>query len=222
VRGLLAQATSTPPGGLAATALAIPNPTGHLAYPGTHPVQRPPRSTASKVALTVLAVVVVAGLFAGGFFTHVGLQPDSGERPANMDATISYGEGGTLPELGWDSYQGGCLNGRLEQGQRITAAAQVDCGEPHDIQFYDLETPLPIPEEYEEFPNADYPDAGELAAYAERTCTLMFNSKWVTGDKQALRYRAVIPSEKGWVSNRSIHCVLERADGKQLTESHAG
>jgi eukaryotic-like serine/threonine-protein kinase len=231
VRGLLAQATSTPPGGVAATSLEVPNPTGHLAYPGGTAMlpgprasQRPPRSTASKVALTALAVVVAAGLFVGGFFTHVGVQSDPADgRPANLDSTITNGEGGTLPELSWSSYpEGACLNGRLEQGQRITESAQVDCGEPHDMQFYFTDTKLPIPQDYDEFPDAAYPDPDELTAYAERMCVLVFNSNWVTGDKQALRYRAVIPSEKGWEGDRSLNCVLYRADRTQLTESHAG
>jgi hypothetical protein len=220
VRGLLARATRTPPGGITATTVAPVPPTSHLAM--TVPARR--RSGVRTALLLVLAVVVAAGLFAGGFFTHQVVQPaaDSG-RPAGMDPTITYGRDGTLPQLTWNSYpEDACLNGRLIKGQRITESAQVDCAEPHDLQFYHSDNQLQAPEDYEDFPNASYPDPAELSAYTERLCTLIFHSKLVTGDKSGLRYRAVIPTERGWDDDRAVVCVLYRSGGEQLTRSHVG
>ena len=57
------------------------------------------------------------------------------------------------------------------------------------------------------------PDAAELTAYTERLCTLVFESNWLAGDKAAVRYRAVIPTSGGWANDRSVTCVLYRADG---------
>ena len=68
--------------------------------------------------------------------------------------------------------------------------------------------------------NPEYPEAADLAGYAEQLCTLVFDSNWVDGAKADLRYRAVIPTEGVWDENRSLSCVLYRADRKQLTESH--
>jgi hypothetical protein len=220
VRGLLAQATRTPPAGFTATTMVPAPHTSHLAM--TVPAKR--RSGTRTVLLAVLAVAVGAGLFVGGFFTHRVVQPaaETG-RPDNMDATITYGRDGTLPELTWNSYpEGACLNGRLIEGQRITESAQVECAEPHDLQFYHSENQLRAPEDYEDFPDPGYPDPAELTAYTERLCTLVFHSNWVIGDKSALRYRAVIPTERGWDDDRSVVCVLYRSGGEQLTQSHVG
>jgi hypothetical protein len=230
-RGLLAQANRTPPAGFTpavtsgVTAATVPSyagpvPTHQMPHPPAAPRRR--RSAAFVAGVVVAVVALVAAAFVGGFFTRaaVSAAPDDG-RPANLDAAITYGKGGLLPELTWNSYpEGACLNGRLAQGQRITATAQVECTEPHDLQFFHSEAQLRAPEEYEEFPNAGYPDVGELTAYTEHLCTLIFDSKWLTGDRSALRYRAVIPTRDGWDDNRSVICVLYRADHKQLTKSY--
>jgi hypothetical protein len=234
VRGLLGQATRTPAGGFtattshpaaqqAATRQALVAPTSHLPYtaPGHQP--RPRRSAVRTVLVVVAAVVVAAGAFVGGFFTHGAVQAEPGsDRPANMDAGVTYGEGGTLPELTWSSFpEGACLNGRLANGQRITESAQVECTEPHDLQFFHAEAQLRAPEDYEEFPDADYPDVAALTAYTERLCTLVFESNWLDGDKSKLRYRAAVPTERGWDENRSVICVLYPSAGDvQLTRSY--
>jgi hypothetical protein len=223
VRGLLAQANRTPPGGFTATQLASMPPTSHLAYPATRPDAARPRSATRTVLVVVAAVALVAGAFVGGFFTGRTGQSTAtgGERPANMDETITYGEGGLIEELSWSGYpEGACLNGRLARGQRITSSAQVECDQPHELQFYHSETQLRAPEEYEEFPNPGYPDVGRLTAYTERLCTLVYNSNWLTGDKTNLRYRAVIPTKEQWDGDRSVVCVLYDKDGKQLTRNY--
>jgi hypothetical protein len=223
VRGLLAQANRTPPGGLTATRLAPAPPTSHLAYPLTASDTRRPRSAARRVLVVVAAVALAAGAFVGGFFTGKAGQTTitGGDRPANMDEAITYGPGGLLPELSWNGYpEGACLNGRLTKGQRITSSAQVKCDQPHELQFYHSESQLRAPEEYEDFPNPEYPDAARLTAYTEQLCTLVFESKWLKGDKTSLRYRAVIPTKEQWDRDRSVVCVLYDKDGKQLTETY--
>jgi hypothetical protein len=224
VRGLLAQATSTPPGGLTATRMAPgPAPTSHLPYPATTPNGRRPRSASRTVLVVVGVVALVAGAFVGGLFTG---KPGSGavgggERPANMDDVLTYGPDGTLKELSWSTYpEGACVNGRLTQGQRITSSAQVECDQPHELQFFHSETQLRAPEEYEDFPNPGYPDVTQLTVYTEQLCTLVFNSEWMKGDKANLRYRAVIPTEKQWDADRAVVCVLYDKDGKQLTQTY--
>jgi eukaryotic-like serine/threonine-protein kinase len=227
VRGLLAQAGRTPPGGISGvTAATVAH---HSApVPPTSPLAHwlPPtrqRSAVFKIVVVVAAVAVGAALFVGGFFTRgaVSASPAASPRPANMDAAITHGKGGTLAELSWNAYpEGACVNGRLAGGQRITSAAQVDCGEPHDLQFFHSETQLRAPAEYEEFPNPNYPDTDVLTAYTENLCRLVFDSKWLIADRSGLRYRAIIPTEDEWDNDRSVSCVLYRADGKQLTRSY--
>ncbi|MPZ81465.1 MAG: protein kinase [Actinophytocola sp.] len=230
VRGLLAQATHTPPGGLTRTSPIGPGQgPGQSAGPGPYAPtamntapNREHRSPMRAVLTVVLVTLVSAGLFVGGFFTHRAVQPEPDDgRPANLDPTITYGDGGTLAELSWGSYpEGACLNGRLTQGQRITASAQVECTEPHDLQFYHSQVQLRAPDDYEEFPDPSYPGVEPLTAFAEPICTLVFRSELLAGDKQAVKYRAIVPTEKGWDDNRSVNCVLYRADGGQLTESY--
>jgi len=224
VRGLLAQATSTPPGGLTATRMAPgPVPTSHLAYPATAPNGRRPRSALRTVLVVVGVVALVAGAFVGGFFTGKpgAATVGGGERPANMDDVLTYGPDGTIKELSWSSYpEGACVNGRLTRGQRITSSAQVECDQPHELQFFHSETQLRAPEEYEDFPNPGYPDVTQLTVYTEQLCTLVFNSEWMKGDKANLRYRAVIPTEKQWDADRAVVCVLYDKDGKQLTRTY--
>ncbi len=223
VRGLLAQVTRTPPAGFTATQVAPAPRTSFHAYPPTNPAGRRPRSATRTVLVVVAAVALTAGVFAGGFFTgRTGQAGGSGgDRPANMDAAITYGPGGLLPELTWNGYpEGACLNGRLTQGQRITASAQVECDVPHELQFYHSETQLQAPQDYEEFPNPGYPDTARLTAYTEQLCTLVFNSNWLKGGKTNLRYRAVIPTRDQWDGDRAVICVLYDKDGKQLTQTY--
>ncbi|MCT2585185.1 serine/threonine-protein kinase [Actinophytocola gossypii] len=218
VRGLLAQVTNTPAGGIT-TAL-----TSQIVAPTTA-VARPDRRRRRGPVLALVAVLGVA-VFAGGFLTSEALGSASAdERPPGMADTVTFGEGGTLPEFTYNDYypEGGCLNGRVEPGQRIGENAQVECTEPHDLQVYANAWTMDIPEENDEFPDVGYPDPAVLNAYAERYCTMAFDSELVAGDaadKENLRYRALVPSERAWEEWRGVYCVLGAADGGQLTESY--
>jgi len=215
VRGLLGQATNTPPAGLTTPVAAFAQATARYAPP--------PRRTHRGLVVGA-AAVLAAALFAGGFLTRLGTEPDPASgRAANLDATLTYGDGGFIGEVNWDSYpEGNCLNGTLDRGRQLVDSAQVECDKPHDLQFYEYRTMFAIPGEYDKFPNVAYPSAADLAAYGERLCTMAFHSEKVTGDaerKAELRFRALVPAQRAWTEQRTLYCVLYRADGDQLTKS---
>jgi eukaryotic-like serine/threonine-protein kinase len=215
VRGLLAQATHTPPGGLTSQATS-------MYVPPTVRVERP---KANRGLVIGLAAVLAAGMFTGGFFTSRAFTTgQEGGRPENLDTTLTYGDGGTIVELSWSTYpEGACMNGRLVQDQRLTEAAQVECDAPHDLQFYEARTYFDEPEQTDTFPDVSYPGLADMTVHAERMCTITFNSERVAGDendKRELRFRALVPTEQAWDDGgRDLTCVLYRADGRQLTAS---
>jgi eukaryotic-like serine/threonine-protein kinase len=220
VRGLLAQAALAPPVNVAGTA-AVTGPTA--LGPATMVAPRPvPRRRWLRPLGAVAAALV---LFAGGLLTGWLTTGSAGaDLPANQDATLTYGTGGDLAEFDWDEYSGGdlgiCLSGVVEPGRRINRSAQVNCDEPHELQVFDWRTVYGIPDETSDEVNIGFPGAEPLAAYAERLCALSFGSQLVTDENKAteLRFRAVVPAERAWSEVRTIHCVLYRADGGQLTE----
>ncbi|WP_243866759.1 serine/threonine-protein kinase [Actinophytocola oryzae] len=212
VRGLLAQATHTPPAGLTAP---VP---GH---PGTARYQPPPRRRRTRPTV-VLAVVLAVALLAGGYLLRVATEPaDTG--PVARDSALTYGEGGYLPELTWnpDYPAGGCLNSDLGQGRRITDSAQVECDDPHGLQVFETRTFWARPDEYSTGAvDLDYPGEAGLTGYAESVCTMVFGSNEVP-DTRGLRYRALVPTRKGWDSGeREVVCVLYHEKGDQLDKSY--
>ena len=223
VRGLLAQAAHTPPGGFTGQSTQLhASPAMSPTTPSTLATQaRGPRRSLLGGLVAVLAVA----MFAAGFLTDraFGAGPD-GDLPEGMEETVTYGEGGTLPEFSWSSYpEGRCLIGRIQTGQRIAGAAHVECTEPHDLQVYADGWTMSIPQEHEDFSDTSYPGFALLADYAERFCTMVFRSEYVAGgaaDKERLRYRAVVPSQQAWEEYRSFYCVLRAADGDQLTRTY--
>ncbi|OLF05511.1 hypothetical protein BLA60_36125 [Actinophytocola xinjiangensis] len=219
VRGLLAQATYTPPGGLTgvtATRLAVgPAATRAIGAPGP-----PPR----RGRLTGLVAGLAVLMFAAGFLTDRFVAGGAdGDRPAAMEDTVTFGRDGTLPEFTWgeNSVEGRCLNGRIAPGRRISG--NVECTEPHDLEVYADDWTMSIPGEDDTFSDVSYPDPEDLYAYGEKFCTMAFESEFVVGDeaaKEKLRYRAVVPSEKGWSEYRGVYCVLRDAQDNQLTRSY--
>jgi hypothetical protein len=211
VRGLLGQATNTPPEGL----------TAQLAGPPTMRQAPPAAPRRKKGPILWLAAALAVALFAGGFGTRIATEPDSaGDRPAAMAAALTYGDGGYLQELTISSYPpGGCVDNDLDKGRRIVDTAQVDCAEPHVFQVYETRTFYKAPAEYETYPDIEYPGADGLSAYAESICELIFDSAKVTGDRTGLQYRALVPTRQAWDESRDVYCVLYRADGDQMTKS---
>ncbi len=205
VRGLLARAERTPQADLTTQV--------------THPAPRPRRNRGAVVAAGLVGALA---LFAGGFLTRLGTEPDPpSDRPAEMDEYLTYGSGGYLAGLSWGYGANGlCFNSELARGSRITEGAHVDCDGPHLFEVYESRTFYSAPESYENFPDIAYPGQEGLAAYAEPVCRMIFDSAKMDGvDDVALRYRALVPAKDAWDEKRSVHCVLYHADHDQLTRS---
>jgi len=217
VRGLLAQATYTRPGGFTGQVTQV-----HAAPAGATMAIGADGRAPRRGLLVGLAAGLAVVMFAAGFLTDRAIGGGF-DRPAAMDDTVTFGEDGTLPEFTWDttSTPGRCLNGRIAQGRRISG--NVECTEPHDLEVYADAWTMSIPDEDDTFSDVRYPDVEDLHAYAERFCTMVFESAYVVGDevaKEELRYRAVVPSEKGWLEYRGVYCVLRDAEDDQLTRSY--
>jgi eukaryotic-like serine/threonine-protein kinase len=212
VRGLLAQATGTPPAGVTAPVTAH----GTMAY------QAPRRPPARKPMLVTAAVLAVA-MLAGGYLLRIATEPGP-DVIADMDTTITYGVGddGYLEEFSYTSYpDGGCLTVELDEGRRITESAHVECEDLHSVEVFGSRTYYEKPDEdySDEWTDISYPGLAELSGFAESFCAGLFGSE-VLPDTSALRYRALVPTEKAWEDRRSIYCVLYDRDGEQLTKSH--
>jgi hypothetical protein len=217
VSGLLSQVTMTPPAGFAAqTAHLTPQATARYA-----PQQAQGRRWG---ALAGAGVVLAAVVFAGGFATRVltAPEPDDG-RPANMDAAITYGDGGYLPEFSWDSYpEGHCMTSDLTEGRQITQSAHVDCAEPHVFEVFQTRTFYAPPQDHETWPDIPHPGHEGLVQYTEAVCRMIFESPAMIPETREddLRYRAVVPTKDAWDDHRDSHCVLYAADGDQLTRTY--
>jgi hypothetical protein len=212
VRGLLAQATGTPPEGF--TAPVMGSRTAMYPAPGQS------RRRWSKPLLTVAAVLAVA-LLVGGYFLRVATEPGT-TLPAGMDPTYTYGEGGYIAEFAWESGspEARCFNSELEQDRHITQSAHVECTEPHSLEVFENRTFWQKPSDTDDWVDIDYPGAAELSAYAESTCTIMFGSNTVP-ETRDLKYRALVPTRKNWESGgRDIICVLYQEEDHQLNESY--
>jgi hypothetical protein len=213
VAGLLTQVTMTPANGfMAQTSHLTPQATAHYA---------PPRRWG---VVTTVALVAAAALFAGGFATRIATEPEPGDdRPAGMDPAMTYGEGGHLPEFAWNTYPaGGCFNTSLAAGRRITPSAQVECDQPHVFQVFQTRTFYTPPEEYQEWPDIEFPGHDGLVQYTEAVCRMILESAAMIPETRAdgLRYQAVVPTEEAWEDDRDSYCVLYAADDDQLDKSY--
>jgi hypothetical protein len=212
VRALLAQATGTPPAG-------VTMPVGGTAMiGGTALYQGPAQRRRSAKPWVIAAAVAAVVLLAGGYFLRVVTEPDP-PAPAGLQPTLTYGDGGHLAELSWQTYTDGrCFDSGLERGRSVTENSHVECTEPHNLEFFDVRTVWTPPEEYDTHVDIEYPGEASLAAFAESICTLMFGSERIT-DTRGLAYRALVPAEKQWDENRNIVCALHQEDYSQMTES---
>jgi hypothetical protein len=169
-------------------------------------------------------VVLAAALFAGGFATRIATEPGPGDdRPAGMDAALTYGKGGYFPEFSWDSNpDGGCMTSDLTRGRHITQSAHVECDQLHVFEVYQSRTFYSAPEEYEEWPDIAFPGHDGLVQFAESVCRMIFESAAMIPETSAdgLRYRAVVPTKDAWDESRASYCVLYAADNHQLDRSY--
>ncbi len=228
VRGLLAQATlntvaTTTPDGQPTSQLYA----GTALYPMNNTMVAAPRPSGRRrpLLLAGTALLLVAAVVGAVLVTRAVIDGPSGDRPEIMDETVTYGNGGFIPELGWDTYPAGaCLLGQLAEGRRINSSHQVECTEDHDLQIFHSRAVFSIPGEYGgELVDTGYPDQAGLNRFAETACTLAFDSDQVSGDDKAteLRYRALVPSKEAWEEDaRRVHCALyDKDDNGQLSDS---
>jgi hypothetical protein len=207
VRGLLAQATHTPPQGL------------------TTPVMyaRPSKPVRRSRPWLITAVVAAVALLAGGYYLRVateGTPPPDGMQPA-----LTYGDGGYLAEFSWqEGYpEGRCFDSDLDPGRHITQDSHVECTDPHGLEVFEVRTFWEKPGDTDTEMDIAYPGEARLTTYAESVCTMLFESNDMT-DTRGLVYRALVPTRKLWDDHadeggRDVVCVLSAENGGQLTGS---
>ena len=210
VRQLLAQATPTPPRGEhTVVAAGYQPPTMMVTAPSR--VSRPSR----RLRWWALAgvVVLLAGAFAGGWFTREGVSADKGD-PA-MLPTLTYGDGGQVPEF--DLGDGNCSAAPMRDGRSYPSGNSVDCEQPHEFQVLSA---------YDQFGSTPlhYP-GNHLRVMAEQTCAWVFGSNAVRPeDRGELQYRALYPTKAAWGNpdddhQREMYCLVSDRGGNQLDAS---
>ncbi|GAA2782549.1 serine/threonine-protein kinase [Saccharopolyspora taberi] len=187
------------------------------------PPQPQPRKRAPWIAAVAVTAVVlfVVGLVVGRFVF-------AESAPAAMDPTLTYGEGGDIATYFFDSNN--CSNGQLARGATLTKAQSADCSTPHDFEIYTYGYVFGSGET-----DVDYPGHDRLVAFGEGLCSAYFASNKIVfpGKDAALRYVALVPTERAWDQHRqaqansnaddddqgsqAVFCGLYTADGEQLT-----
>jgi hypothetical protein len=207
VRALLAQVTPANGDRTRAHGTALYTPP-HGTRPDT-PARRKPWLLVAVVA------VLVAGAFAGGWFSgRTGLvEPvvDPAEGP-----TYTYGgDAADIPTF--EMYQDQCAPARLEAGRSYSDT--TDCAEPHDFEVLYVLDPFGSDKE------TPYPDLAALKTLAESSCALVFGVDEVVppNRRDKLAHMALVPSRESWTASssemdRGLYCLVARRDRKQLTE----
>lgn len=208
VRGLLVQVTQPVAQPNGSTAMYTP--------PHATRVAAGPAGPAGKRARwpwVAAIVVLVAGGFAGGWFTGrvgtVAAEDDPAKGP-----TYIYGDGGEVPEFTLS--RGECSPSPLKPGRKYIDSA--DCADSHDFEVFDVLDPY---SSEDDFP---YPGVDALRAMGEASCKLMFGLPDQLTDRQRgeLEHTSLVPSRDAWEASsqdrhRGMYCLLSRRDGKQLT-----
>jgi hypothetical protein len=209
VRGLLAQ-VGTPTGeqtvAHAATAM----------YPGQHATQLatgPQRPTRKLWPVLAVAAVLVAGAFAGGWFSGRAGMVEPVTDPAKGE-TFTYGPGGDIPEFAVSP--GSCGSSPLQRGRGVQSS--VTCDELHDFEVV-YGTELYQAEEM------GFPGDGRVKALGESVCAVVFNDDaYVLSDKRGdLAYVTLVPTRDTWTDSeqpeQSVLCAIRARDRKQLEAS---
>ncbi len=210
VRGLLAQ-VGTPTGehtvAHAATAM----------YPGPHATQlatgpQRPRRKLWPAALAV-GVLLVAGAFAGGWFSGRAGLVEPVVDPAKGE-TFTYGTGGDIAEFAVSP--GSCGNSPLQKGRGIQSS--VTCDELHDFEVV-------YGTELYQADEMAFPGLDRLKALGESVCGVVFNDDaYVLSDKRGeLAYVTLVPTTGTWSDadqpEQSVLCAVRTRDHKQLEAS---
>ena len=224
VRGLLAQATNTPPTGTANLLGAAGYNGGTAMYPtpgatqlttGPQPGVVPSRGRRRLVLVLVVALVLAAA--AGGWFLGRALLAAEQPADAAKGPTMTYGKGGQIPEFAQSD--GSCPTARLEQGHSYPSSITSACDGPHEFEV--------VTSDFFGSDELAYPES-TLRTFAESTCSLVFSSDLVaTRDKaQSLTYVTLMPTKQSWDDavnddnedggNRTIFCLVTSRQDQQL------
>jgi hypothetical protein len=223
VRGLLAQATNTPPTGTQATMFngtGYPGGTAMLPTPGvtqhaTGPGRATPPRRRARLFVAALVAVLAAGL-AGGWFGGRALL--AAQQPVDdaKGATMTYGKGGDIPEFAVSN--GSCPTAQLRSGGRYPSDGNSACEDPHEFEVYDSDD-LDTSE-------LDY-QSGYVRSYAESLCAMLFRTNLLSSDadRDKLSYATLYPTEQTWDDDanddsddggdRSIYCLVTNRDQTQ-------
>ncbi|MEU3270679.1 serine/threonine-protein kinase [Saccharomonospora sp. NPDC006951] len=186
-----------------------------------------PRKGKGAMVATVLGVVAALGLATGAFFFGKSMTTDEQGAPQAMLPTMTYGQGGDIPELDYRATSYYCLNTPLTAKQPVAETNWTDCGSQHHVEFFNSATALGVDSEDMAAEVAEYPGPATLTAFAEANCAIEFESNSIPDDrKPGLRYRALIPTKQEWErepdpdlgenAQRSVYCVLSSADGSMM------
>ncbi|MGW0894544.1 serine/threonine-protein kinase [Saccharopolyspora sp. NPDC002578] len=208
---------------------AGPGPAATAQVPaGTAPVRSSARAGGFGRGPLIAAAVVLfaAGLLLGRFALVPGV-------PEAEEATLSYGPGGDLETFAPDKSDP-CAVGTPSSGSTVPEQEIRRCSEPHDLEIYASGDPFGSGSTHD----IAYPGEAELARFGEGMCAAYFASDKIVlpGKDAALRYGALVPSERSWELKRqtatdddsdsddgaqAVHCYLRTADGMRLTTSLA-
>lgn len=209
VRGLLAQAVSGPHTG----------PQG--VYPSTAIYPQPPRDPTRVVpvrksrlrlvlGISLAALLVVVAFFAG---VAAGRKAPPGSTDPAKGETLVWGDGGDVPEF--NVSLGSCVAAPLTKGRSYPSTN--DCKQAHDFQSFGEHDTVSSSSK------VDWPGKAALTKFGEAWCATLFASNVIDEDRNKLTYVTLIPSENAWDDTahggRSIVCVVQSRDGKQLDGS---
>jgi hypothetical protein len=221
-RGLLAQATQTPPTGTQTMVTAGGYDGATAMYPGPNATQvaggphRPaaPRHRARTAAVVVVLVVLA---LAGGVVAGRTVLAEDPPVDTARGATMSYGKGGQIEKFALGG--GSCTTAQLREGRRYPSGGSSSCKDPHEFEVYNSNT-------YNSS-DLDYPSAGYLTAYGESLCAMIFRSN-VLGDdvdREELSYTTLYPTQRSWDDqanddsddggDRSIFCLITSRDANR-------
>jgi tRNA A-37 threonylcarbamoyl transferase component Bud32 len=172
-----------------------------------------------RVPVVVAAVVaLLAGLGLGAWGGATLLGGSGGGTTTGADVrTFTYGPGGQIPQFDF-SYPT-CLTAQLVAGRVVTSDASTNCTNPHDLEIFEVLTP------FDSSVKVPYPPVEAFTRFGQATCSLIFDSARVTGDKAGLTLTVLVPTQQTFDAatadssngSKSVLCVLGRTDGAQLT-----
>jgi hypothetical protein len=223
-RGLLAQATQTPPTGTQQTVLnaaGYPGRTSMLPSPGATQLATgpnrpaPPRRTGLLIAAVVVALV--AGLVGGWFGGRALMAADQPVDDAK-GLVLTYGQGGQIDQF--ELTAGSCSAAQLREGRRYPSGSSSDCANPHEFEV--------VENDVFNSSELDYPGVDYVRTYAESICAMIFRTNLLEGaDRNALSYASLYPTEESWDAqadtssdegDRTIYCLITSRDPNSQLE----